>query len=216
MTFLTGIPLKVEGEVSPSDLWGSMGWYPLVGLAMGFVAWVVYAGLDSFLPGLVAATLVVILLELLTRGLPWFAVASAGAANVLAMRYKEGVEGITVYDPSGAPAGTSVAAGKACLAQVALTRVVLPIPILLLPPFVLDAARAAPGLGGVMTRSPAARLGVELGVFAVFLQCALPFAVALFPQTGSIPASSLEPEFRGRVDAATGRAIDAYTFNKGV
>jgi cobalamin 5'-phosphate synthase/cobalamin synthase len=46
-----------------------MGWYPLVGLAMGFAAWVVYAGLDSFLPGLVAATLVVILLELLTRGL---------------------------------------------------------------------------------------------------------------------------------------------------
>ena len=69
VTFLTGIPLKVEGEVSPSDLWGSMGWYPLVGIAMGFAAWVVYAGLDSFLPGLVAATLVVILLELLTRGL---------------------------------------------------------------------------------------------------------------------------------------------------
>jgi len=69
VTFLTGIPLKVEGDVSPADLWGSMGWYPLVGLAMGFAAWVVYAGLVSFLPGLVAATLVVILLELLTRGL---------------------------------------------------------------------------------------------------------------------------------------------------
>lgn len=69
VTFLTGIPLKVEGEVTPSDLWGSMGWYPLVGLAMGFSAWVVYSGLVSFLPGLVAAALVVILLELLTRGL---------------------------------------------------------------------------------------------------------------------------------------------------
>ena len=46
-----------------------MGWYPLVGLAMGGAAWAVYAGLLSFLPGLVAATLVVILLELLTRGL---------------------------------------------------------------------------------------------------------------------------------------------------
>jgi cobalamin 5'-phosphate synthase/cobalamin synthase len=69
VTFLTGIPLKVEGEVSPGDLWGSMGWYPLVGLAMGGAAWAVYAGLLSFLPGLVAATLVVILLELLTRGL---------------------------------------------------------------------------------------------------------------------------------------------------
>ena len=69
VTFLTGIPLKVEGEVSPGDLWASMGWYPLVGLTMGVSAWAVYAGLVSFLPGLVAAALVVILLELLTRGL---------------------------------------------------------------------------------------------------------------------------------------------------
>jgi adenosylcobinamide-GDP ribazoletransferase len=69
VTFLTGIPLKVEGDVSPSDLWRSMGWYPLVGLAMGAAAWAVYAGLLWFLPGLVAAALVVILLELLTRGL---------------------------------------------------------------------------------------------------------------------------------------------------
>jgi cobalamin 5'-phosphate synthase/cobalamin synthase len=36
---------------------------------MGFTAWLVYAGLVSFLPGLVAAALVIILLELLTRGL---------------------------------------------------------------------------------------------------------------------------------------------------
>ncbi len=69
VTFLTGIPLKVEGDVSPADLWRSMGWYPLVGLAMGLAAWAVYAGLLSLLPGLVAAALVVILLELLTRGL---------------------------------------------------------------------------------------------------------------------------------------------------
>jgi cobalamin 5'-phosphate synthase/cobalamin synthase len=69
VTFLTGIPLKIQGDVSAGDLWRSMGWYPLVGLAMGAAAWAVYAGLLSFLPGLVAATLVVILLELLTRGL---------------------------------------------------------------------------------------------------------------------------------------------------
>ncbi len=69
VTFLTGIPLKVEGDVSPSDLWRSMGWYPLVGLAMGAAAWGVYAGLLELLPGLVAAALVVILLEAVTRGL---------------------------------------------------------------------------------------------------------------------------------------------------
>ncbi|NLE23705.1 MAG: adenosylcobinamide-GDP ribazoletransferase [Actinobacteria bacterium] len=69
VTFLTGVPLKVEGDVDPGDLWGSMGWYPLVGLAMGLAAWAVYAGLVSCLPGLVAAALVIILLALLTRGL---------------------------------------------------------------------------------------------------------------------------------------------------
>ena len=69
VTFLTGIPLKVAGEVSPADLWRSMGWYPLVGLVIGAAAWALYAGLTYVLPGLVAAILVVIFLELLTRGL---------------------------------------------------------------------------------------------------------------------------------------------------
>jgi len=69
VTFLTGIPLPVEGEVSPADLWRSMGWYPLVGLALGAAAWGVYAGLLELLPSLVAAVLVVSLLEAVTRGL---------------------------------------------------------------------------------------------------------------------------------------------------
>lgn len=69
VTFLTGVPLTVRGEVKPAELWRSMGWYPLVGLALGAAAWGVYAGLLELLPGLVAAALVVLLLELATRGL---------------------------------------------------------------------------------------------------------------------------------------------------
>ena len=69
ITFLTGIPLPVKGDVSPADLWRSMGWYPLVGLALGAAAWGVYAGLLELLPSLVAAVLVVIFLEAVTRGL---------------------------------------------------------------------------------------------------------------------------------------------------
>ena len=69
VTFLTGIPLPVRGEVSPADLWRSMGWYQLVGLALGAAAWVVYAGLLALLPGLVAAVVAVLLLEAVTRGL---------------------------------------------------------------------------------------------------------------------------------------------------
>ena len=40
-------------------------------------------------------------LRLLMRGMPWMAVASAGMANAVAMRYKEAVDGITVYDGDG-------------------------------------------------------------------------------------------------------------------
>ncbi|MEI6452665.1 MAG: adenosylcobinamide-GDP ribazoletransferase [Actinomycetes bacterium] len=69
VTFLTGIPLPVNGDVSPADLWRSMGWYPLVGFALGAAAWGVYAGLLELLPSLVAAVLVVLLLEAVTRGL---------------------------------------------------------------------------------------------------------------------------------------------------
>lgn len=114
-----------------------------------------------------------------------------------------------MFDESGRDAGKSVAAGRAALAQVALTRVVLPVPILLLPPFLLDALRAAPRIGPLMARSAPARVAVELAVIAAFLQGALPLAVALFPQQGDIAADALEPEFRGRGTAR-------YTFNKGL
>jgi len=69
VTFLTGIPLPVHGEVTPAELWRSMGWYPLVGLALGAAAWGLYSALLVLLPGLVAAVLVVLALEVLTRGL---------------------------------------------------------------------------------------------------------------------------------------------------
>jgi adenosylcobinamide-GDP ribazoletransferase len=46
-----------------------LGWYPLVGLAMGAAAWGVFAALSWLLPSLVAAALLVLLLEAFTRGL---------------------------------------------------------------------------------------------------------------------------------------------------
>jgi cobalamin 5'-phosphate synthase/cobalamin synthase len=69
VTFLTALPLPVRGEVSPRELWRSMGWYPLVGLGLGAAAWAAFAGLAGGLPPLVAAALVVLLLEGVTRGL---------------------------------------------------------------------------------------------------------------------------------------------------
>jgi len=69
VTFLTGLPLPVRGEAGEDDLWGSMAWYPLVGLGLGAVGWGLYEGLGWLAPPLVAAALVVVLLELFTRAL---------------------------------------------------------------------------------------------------------------------------------------------------
>jgi protoheme IX farnesyltransferase len=133
----------------------------------------------------------------------------------LAMRYKEGVDGISIFDEHGNQMGTSVSAGRASLVQVALTRAALPVPILLVPPFVLDAIGTTK-LGAAMARSAPLKLGVELGVVACFLQGALPFALALFPQRGSIAAEQLEPEFRGRVSPTTKQPVATYYYNKGL
>lgn len=69
VTFLTALPLRPRAGAAPADLWGSMGWYPLVGLGLGAAAWGAYAGFAALAPPPVAAALVVLLLELATRGL---------------------------------------------------------------------------------------------------------------------------------------------------
>ena len=69
VTFLTGLPLPVRGEVGQDDLWGSMAWYPLVGLGLGAVGWGFFSAASWLAPPLVAAALVIVLLELFTRAL---------------------------------------------------------------------------------------------------------------------------------------------------
>jgi hypothetical protein len=54
------------------------------------------------------------------------------------------------------------------------------------------------------------------GVISACLLGALPLAVAIFPQVVSIPASSLEPQFRTYVSPTTKQPITTYYFNKGV
>jgi len=69
VTFLTGLPVPLHGDADEADLWGSMGWYPLVGLGLGSVGWLLYAGSLWLVTPAVAAVLTVALLELATRAL---------------------------------------------------------------------------------------------------------------------------------------------------
>ena len=69
VTFLTAVPLPDSGAVAPADLWGSMAFYPLVGLLMGLAAWGAYAALLYAVTPLVAAALVIVGIELASRAL---------------------------------------------------------------------------------------------------------------------------------------------------
>ncbi|OXB63015.1 hypothetical protein ASZ78_003110 [Callipepla squamata] len=64
--------------------------------------------------------------------------ASANICNVVLMRHTELEEGIDVLDNNGNIVGSSRIAAKHALLETALTRVVLPMPILVLPPIIMS------------------------------------------------------------------------------
>ncbi|XP_016117933.1 sideroflexin-5-like, partial [Sinocyclocheilus grahami] len=63
--------------------------------------------------------------------------ASANVCNVLLMRHTELSEGICVLDDKGNVVGTSKLAARHALIETSLTRVVLPMPVLLLSPLIM-------------------------------------------------------------------------------
>eukprot|EP01084_Bolivina_argentea_P214498 364125_1 len=130
---------------------------------------------------------------LLSKTIPFTAVATAGALNVILMRYNEIKHGIDIMDKNGNIIGKSNIAGKYAVLQTAFSRLVLPAPILLFPPYVMKGLES---LSFVKSR-PKLQLPLNIGVMTFFLWFALPGACGLFPQQSSISIKKLEKEFHG-------------------
>eukprot|EP00457_Paulinella_chromatophora_P009022 gb/GEZN01009073.1/.p1 GENE.gb/GEZN01009073.1/~~gb/GEZN01009073.1/.p1 ORF type:complete len:335 (+),score=18.10 gb/GEZN01009073.1/:53-1057(+) len=143
--------------------------------------------------------------------LPFSAVAGAGCLNVYLMRRNETTDGITVQDENGNDVGVSVIAGQMAVSQSALTRVVLPIPILILPPAILA------GLQHLKCWPHSPRLAAlsQLFIITACLSGALPLSIALFPQTCDVPVTKLEPKFQNLRDEA-GHPVQTLYFNRGL
>lgn len=177
---------------------------------------------------------------ILTRLVPFAAVASAGALNVFLMRGEEIRRGIDVYpvlrDEEKAikeKAGTEVASlGKSkkgatlAVGETALSRVFNATPIMVLPPLILVRLQQTEWL----KRRPRMILPVNLGedqlkqtliwgisnagITGLILTTsifALPLALAVFPQRQAVQASSLEKQFWGR-----GGKDGKVEFNRGI
>ncbi|CAG8284624.1 unnamed protein product, partial [Penicillium nalgiovense] len=147
---------------------------------------------------------------ILSRLVPFAAVASASALNVFLMRGEEIRQGIDVYpvlsqaerakrelNEDAEPIqslGKSKKAATLAVGETAISRVLNATPIMVLPPLILvrlektNWLRARPRM--VMPINLALILGTSI--------FALPLALAAFPSRQAISVNSLEEEFQGR------------------
>lgn len=143
---------------------------------------------------------------LIQRFIPFPAVASANVCNVVLMRKSELSEGISVLDKNGDVVGTSKVAAKHALLETALTRIVMPMPILVLPPMIMANLEKL----AVLQRNPRLVLPVHALVCLASFAFALPLAISLFPQTSQISVDKLEPEIAKATD------YNIVFYNKGL
>jgi hypothetical protein len=115
---------------------------------------------------------------------PFIAVASAGVANMLLMRRKEAYDGVKVYTKDGtqsnrfplllpsaaqpnaalAPGvevGTSPTAGRRALTLTAITRVLVPVPALLLPSLIMLRLSRLPAFQNNRVLKTSAEIGYQ-------------------------------------------------------
>lgn len=145
---------------------------------------------------------------LLTRLVPFAAVASAGALNVFLMRGEEIRKGIDVFpteteaekqkrEESGQDLqslGKSKKAATLAVGETAISRVLNATPIMVLPPLILVRLQKTEW----MKQRPRMVTPVNLGLILTTSIFALPLALAAFPQRQAVKADRLEKEFHDK------------------
>lgn len=119
--------------------------------------------------------------------------------------------GIEVMDEEGKVRGKSIVAGQHGLAQVALSRVLIPVPVLTLPPIAFYFLNKL----SAVKKYPALSIPLNLTLITTCLYIGLGPAIALFPQVGALPVSQLEPQFRDLLDSR-GKPITQLYYNRGL
>ncbi|KAH0566051.1 hypothetical protein GP486_000544 [Trichoglossum hirsutum] len=142
---------------------------------------------------------------ILSRLIPFAAVASAGALNVFLMRGEELRRGIDIYrvaddkenlakekEGRGIESlGKSKKAALLAVGETAISRVLNATPIMVLPPLILVRLQKTEWL----KRRPGMTLPVNLGLILTTSLFALPLALAAFPQRQAVDVRSLEEQF---------------------
>uniref|UniRef100_A0A3Q2DD63 Sidoreflexin n=1 Tax=Cyprinodon variegatus TaxID=28743 RepID=A0A3Q2DD63_CYPVA len=119
---------------------------------------------------------------IIQRFVPFPAVASANICNVALMRHNELSEGIDVLDHTGSVVGSSKIAARHAIMETAFTRVVLPMPIFVLPPIIMSYIERL----RFLQRNRRFLLPIHSLVCLVTFGLSLPVAISLFPQMSQV------------------------------
>ncbi|ESS30629.1 tricarboxylate carrier protein [Toxoplasma gondii GAB2-2007-GAL-DOM2] len=150
--------------------------------------------------------------KLLQAVVPYTAVATANFGNTALIRGQEIQKGIPVYDADKTQVGISKKAATQAVINTGISRVVLPIPALLLPYPVMSVFNA---LLPITRTNAFIRVGMELSVIFGCLFVGLPLAVGMFPEYGEMDVDDLEPELQKELRRSD-EAIQKVYFNRGV
>lgn len=144
--------------------------------------------------------------SLLLRFTPLPAVCIASTLNVVLMRLHELDEGIDVLNKDGETLGTSKLAAKVALKDMAITRAVLPVPLLIIPSMVMSLVEKT----SMLKKNPRLHMPINIVVCAVSFFFSLPATLAIFPQMSEIHVKDLETEIQRQCSEKT------LYYNKGL
>jgi len=143
---------------------------------------------------------------------PYTAVASAGVANVLVMRYNEISQGVMVQDKYGEDLGVSQKAGFMGVSLTAVSRAVWSVPALVVPPVMTGVLKK---ISPAFRRTKVLHVPFELLSIAVSITFGVPFAIALFKSDMEVEVDKLEDKFRSMKDSH-GDPVEKVYFHKGM
>ena len=149
--------------------------------------------------------------------IPYSAVALANIANVGVVRSPDILQGITVADAETLeplPFSSKIA-GQWAVTQVAISRILVPIPLMLLPPVLLRHLFDSGKYSLLTKHRTSLYLPIQLTSIIVMLRLALPTCIAVFPQDCELSVTSLEPTFHN-LKNSRGNRVERVVFNKGL
>uniref|UniRef100_A0A3B3BDG6 Sideroflexin-3 n=1 Tax=Oryzias melastigma TaxID=30732 RepID=A0A3B3BDG6_ORYME len=148
---------------------------------------------------------------IVSRFVPFAAVAAANCINIPFMRQRELKYGIPVMDENGNRLGESPNAAKQAIAQVVVSRIGMAVPAMAIPPVIMNALEKR----AFLKRFPILNAPVQVGLVGLCLVFATPLCCALFPQKSSMSVSGLEADLQERIRQSSPQTTTVY-FNKGL